>query len=93
MSTADRVRDNPASSRYELPLEEGVAFVDYSLRDGLITLLYPEVPRALRGRGVGAELVEGVLKDVRRRGLKIVPRCPFIASHIIGHPQHRDMLA
>lgn len=93
MSTVERIQDNPTLSRYELRFDEGVAFVDYRLQDGIVALLYPEVPRALRGRGLGSELVEGVLKDVRRRGLKVVPRCPFIAAHLVSHPEHRDLLA
>ncbi len=53
------VRDNPALSRYEMPVEGGIAFVDYRRAPGVVTLLYAEVPPALAGRGLGAELARG----------------------------------
>jgi hypothetical protein len=43
--------------------------------------------------GVGSRLAKGALDDVRRRGLKVVARCPFIAAWLKRHPDYADLLA
>jgi predicted GNAT family acetyltransferase len=63
-------------------------------RDGArITLLHTEVPQSLSGRGIGSALARSVLEDIRRRGLRVVPRCEFIAGFIQRHPAYTDILA
>ena len=59
----------------------------------MITITHTEVPAALRGRGIGSQMMHGVLKDVRARGLKVIPRCPFVADFINRHPAYADLLA
>jgi uncharacterized protein len=46
-----------------------------------------------RGRGLASQLVAGALENVRARGLKVVPRCPFVRAYIARHPEYRDLLA
>ena len=48
---------------------------------------------AYEGRGFGSRLAEAALDDARRRGLAVVPLCPFIAWYIDKHPEHGDMVA
>ena len=65
----------------------------YRLADGVMTFTHTEVPAALRGRGIGSQMMHAVLQNVRAQGLKVVPRCPFVADFIDRHPQHADLLA
>jgi uncharacterized protein len=51
-----------------------------------------EVPPALGGRGVGSALVRGVLEAARARGLKVVPKCPFVSAFMGRHPEFNDLL-
>jgi predicted GNAT family acetyltransferase len=87
------VADNPERHRYELPTEGGIAFVDYAARDGALVFRHTEVPEALSGRGVGSRLVRGALEDARRRGLSVVPLCPFVRAYVDRHPEFRDLVA
>ena len=88
------VKDNPATSRFEMASGGAVAFVEYGATgDGRIVLLHTEVPEALSGQGVGSKLVRGTLDAVRAEGLKVVPRCEFVAAYIGRHPEYRDMVA
>jgi len=89
----DSVRDNPQRRRYELDVEGGVAFIDYRRNDGIVTMIHAEVPHALRGGGVGSELVRGALALVRRHGDRVVPACPFVAYYVRRHPEVHDLLA
>jgi predicted GNAT family acetyltransferase len=87
------VKDNPEKSRYELELERGMAVALYRKGDGHLVVYHSEVPREVEGRGIGSTLVRGMLDDMRVKGLKIVPRCGFVAAFIRRHPAYQDLLA
>jgi predicted GNAT family acetyltransferase len=89
----DGVRDNKDRFRYELVVDgEVVAFVQYNMRGGRILLVHTEVPDAYSGHGYATTLVAGALDDIRRRGLEIVPVCPFVERYIERHPEYDDMV-
>ena len=48
------------------------------------------VPDALRGIGVGRELVAALVEDSRKEGYKIVPLCPFVNKERGAHPEWAD---
>jgi predicted GNAT family acetyltransferase len=87
------VRDNKALSRFELDVENGIAFADYRMAPGVVTVNYTEVPAALRGRGIGAKLSRAVLEHIRAEGLKVIPRCGYFAGFIRDHPEYHELLA
>jgi predicted GNAT family acetyltransferase len=37
-------------------------------------------------------LVEAALTDIRVRGLRVVPLCPFVAGYIRRHPEYADLV-
>ncbi len=88
-----QVTDNPAMGRFEMRSGDGTAFVEYRRAGDRIALLHTEVPEALSGKGVGSKLVRGTLNAVRAEGLKVVPRCEFVAAYVARHPEYRDLLA
>jgi predicted GNAT family acetyltransferase len=47
----------------------------------------------LRRRGFASRLVHDALGAARARGLKVVPRCSFVANYIAQHPEFGDLLA
>ena len=87
------VRDNWERRRYELEVDGGLALIDYRRSGGVVTMTHAEVPLALRGGGVGSELVRGALALVRQRGEKVIPLCPFVEYYIRRHPDVHDLLA
>jgi predicted GNAT family acetyltransferase len=87
------VRDNPATSRFEMTSGDSTAFVEYRRAGDRIVLVHTEVPEAMSGKGVGSTLVRGTLDALRAEGLKIVPHCEFVAAYIGRHPEYRDLLA
>jgi predicted GNAT family acetyltransferase len=83
------VRDNPAAGRYEALLGGEVAgYAEYRDRGGRRIFVHTVVDDAFAGRGVGTRLAAGALDDARARGLRIVPRCPFIRAFIKRHPEY-----
>jgi predicted GNAT family acetyltransferase len=87
------VTDNPAEHRFELKAGDHVAVAYYTLAPGVITFTHTEVPTALSGKGIGSKLARGALEQVRARGLKVVPKCPFIAAFIAKNAEFADLVA
>jgi uncharacterized protein len=87
------VRQNAVRHRFELDTDAGEALAFYRLDDGVMTFTHTEVPASLRGRGIGSALMRGALESVHAQGLKVVPRCPFVAAYIARNPEFGDLLA
>jgi predicted GNAT family acetyltransferase len=88
------VRDNPEKNRYEL-LEDGklLGVADYRPMGDQLAFPHTEIVPARRNQGLGAQLVQGALDDVRRKGAKVVPYCWFVAEFIEANPEYADLRA
>jgi predicted GNAT family acetyltransferase len=84
--------DNPDQRRYEVRVEGKVAgFAQYRVRPGQITFTHTEVDDRFEGQGLGSKLVAFALDDVRKRGLTVIPLCPFVRAYIQRHPESADV--
>jgi predicted GNAT family acetyltransferase len=91
---ANRVVDNPAALRYELWTDEVLAgWIQYTRAGDVVTLVHTDVDPAFEGHGLGSVLVAGTLDDVRARGKRIRPLCPFVAAYLRRHPEYADLVA
>ena len=80
------VRDDAGAGRYEvIEGDEVVGFLNYRLRDGILALVHTEIDAGHSGRGLAARLVTFALEDARRRGLSVLPYCPYVRSFIDEH--------
>jgi predicted GNAT family acetyltransferase len=87
------VRDNPDANRYELLVDGELAGVaDYRDRAGRRIFVHTVVDPAFAGRGLGNRLAKGALDDAVARGMRVVPRCPFIRAWLERHPEYRNRL-
>ena len=80
------VRDRREASRFEALVDGQTAFLQYERRPGAIVLVHTEVPEALRGKGIGSEVVRFALQSARAEGLTIVAQCPFVRDYLKKHP-------
>ena len=85
------VRDNTGLSRFELDVEGGLAFANYRRAAGTVIITHTETPRALRGRGIASELVQGALELIRADGGKVVAGCGFVVDYLRRHPEFSDL--
>ena len=91
---ATDVIDHPDRSRYELTVDGVLAgHVEYRVDPEAIQLIHTEVYDAYSGHGLGTVLAKAVLDDIRARGLKMVPACPFIAEYVRTHADYQDLIA
>lgn len=88
------VRDAPEQHRYEAWDAGTLAgFAEYRLEPSTIVFVHTEVDPAFEGRGIASGLATFALDDARRRGLTVVPLCPFFAAFIRRHPEYADLVA
>lgn len=81
------VIDNTEAERYELELNGEISVANYQLQGNNLVITYVGVPPALRGQGVAAKLMDGVVADARQRGLKIIPICSYAAAYMQRHAE------
>lgn len=88
-----QVVNDPAQLRYELRVDSTLAgFLAYRLESGSVVLVHTDVEPRFEGRGLGGRLVRGALDDIRARGLRVVPLCPFAAAYIRRHDEYADLV-
>lgn len=91
--SAVEVVDAPDRSRFEASVDGVVVgYAEYILTNDLIVFSHTEVDPSFEGRGVGSALVRHSLDAVRRRGLAVLPVCPFYQQWIGAHPDYQDIV-
>ena len=91
--TADEVRLDETEHRYEITEDGAVAgFVTYHDRDGVRSLLHTEIDPAYEGRGLASRLIEAALDDLRERGLRLRPVCPFVRAFLDKRPEYVELV-
>ena len=88
------VRDDPQELRYELLDDSGVMIgeIRYVLEPGAVALVHTEVDPEFQGHGLADELVQGAVNDLRERGLKMIPVCPYVRAWLRRHPEQADLV-
>ena len=87
------VRDNKARQRFELDVEDQIAFANYRQTPQAVIITHTETPRSLRGRGIASELVQGALEMIRADGHKVIAGCGFVVDYLDKHPEYADLVA
>jgi predicted GNAT family acetyltransferase len=87
------VTDNPNALQYEVTVDgEPAGLIRYTIDGDRVTLVHTEVEPRFEGHGVGAQLVRDALDDLRARGKKVRPQCPFVRAYIERHPRYADLV-
>jgi predicted GNAT family acetyltransferase len=94
MNYADKkLRIDAASSRIELELEGGTAFIEYKLSGHTLFLIHTEVPPELEGKGVGGAIVLKTFQYAKENGYEIVPLCPFVQTYLERHKEWKAIVS
>jgi predicted GNAT family acetyltransferase len=84
---------NDARSRYEGRIDgEVVTVLDFVRRGDVLLLTHTGTEPAFRDRGLASEVTRAALADVRRRGEKVRPSCPFAVDFLDENPQYADLV-
>ncbi len=94
MDWLKQVVNNQEESRFEIKVDQEVAFAEYRERKEYIIYPHTVVPEAIGGRGIGEALATYAMQYARENDLKIKPYCPFIARFMkIKLEEYGDLLA
>jgi predicted GNAT family acetyltransferase len=89
---SDAFRDNADENRFELKTDGGMAWADYSRRNGRLIIPHVEADISLRGSGAAGRLMEQVALAARAEGSKITPLCSYAAAWMRRNSQFADLL-
>ncbi len=87
------ITDAPEASRYEATLDGELAGVlEYVVKHERLALVHTEVDPRFEGRGIGSALARFGLEDARRRGLRVIPSCPYVRAFLERHHEYDDVV-
>ncbi len=76
------IYNNTNENRYEIITDGHVSFAAYRLQGNQLSIDHVFVPEELRGQGMAAKIMEGVVADAKQRGLTIVPVCSYAQAYM-----------
>lgn len=88
--------ESESRGRYEARVEdrEGSGELTYSrVSPTKIIADHTGVDESLRGTGVARALVERLIADARRDGIRIVPQCSYVLAQFRRNPDWSDVMA
>jgi uncharacterized protein len=89
---ATEIRNNGEQCRYELAIDgKLVGIADYRIVGDVVVFPHTEIERSRRGQGLGAQLVQYALDDVRATNRRVEPQCWYVAEFIGQHPEYADL--
>lgn len=86
------IRHQPDRDRFQTEVDDETCVLDYRLDAGVMAMNRVYVPKPVEGRGIASKLTRFALDHCRSEGLKVVPRCPYVASWIKRHDDYADLV-
>ena len=83
---------NEKTNRFELPIGEAIAYIDYGWRKEELVLFYIYVPIPHRGKGYSSALIEYAMQYARDKKVKVIVHCSYINRYLRMHPEHHDLV-
>jgi len=71
---------------------DGGAVLEYSIQGDRFVFDHTEVPPALRGQGIAAQLAHFAFNHARQHNWRVVPACSFIDAFLRRNPQFADLV-
>jgi predicted GNAT family acetyltransferase len=87
------VTDAPERHRFEIHVGSDLAgFTVYRVQGDRYAFTHTEIDSRFSGGGLASILVRDTLEEMRRRGISVLPYCPFVRRYISRHPQYLDLV-
>ncbi len=80
------------SGRFEIEQDGRIAYLEYEISGGVLTLVHTEVPPELRKKGLASELAKTAFDWAREHHMKVDVVCPSVAAYIERHPEYADLV-
>lgn len=86
------VTNNNEQQRFEVHLDDAVAFLEYRFYKNDIALMHTVVPEQLSGRGLASALAHHALEWAKEHHKKVMVYCPFVAAYLKKHPEYNYLI-
>ncbi|GGO41626.1 GNAT family N-acetyltransferase [Deinococcus humi] len=87
------IKENEERQRYEIYVGDQLAgHTEYRPVGHARLLPHTEINERYEGQGLGSQLIQFALDDLRARGLNAVPTCPFVVAFIRKHPDYLELV-
>ena len=86
------VINNEAEKRFEIHLNDAVAFLEYRYHNGDIALMHTLVPDELSGKGLATILAKYALDYAKENKLPVVVYCPFVSGFLKKNPEYNSLV-
>jgi predicted GNAT family acetyltransferase len=86
------VANNVERSRFEADVDGHTAVLDYLLDGDAIAFTHTLVPVPVQDRGVGSALARTALDYAEAHGLRVEPRCAFVAAFVEEHERYQHLV-
>jgi predicted GNAT family acetyltransferase len=80
------INHDAAAHRFTATVEDHLAVLDYTLVGGVMSIMHTNVPPAVQGRGIAAELMAAALSAARASGWTVDPVCSYAVEYLRRHP-------
>jgi uncharacterized protein len=85
LQTEQRAVDRQVSAE----LDGQAGLLTYELDGDVMGITHVRVPRAIRDRGVAAQLMRSALEMAAANGWSVKPICPYAVTYMTRHPEER----
>lgn len=87
------VTHHPETQSFDLTVDGQHCYVRYVMHGPVMALTSTQVPAAVGGRGIAAELVKAALDYASAQQLKIQPVCSYVVTYLQRHPEYQTLVA
>ncbi|MDR3069626.1 MAG: N-acetyltransferase [Propionibacteriaceae bacterium] len=88
------IRLNESENWYEVLLDGNRVALAHFVPNGEVRIFdHTETDEDHEGQGLAGQVVQFALDDVRAKGLKICPTCPYVIHWLKQHPDYIDLVA
>ena len=86
------ITNNTTNKRFEVLLDDNLAFLEYRIHDGTIALMHTEVPEILGGKGIAGALAAYAFNYAKENNLPVIVYCPFVLTYLKRHPEYQSQV-
>ncbi|KOY84515.1 hypothetical protein AD998_20170 [bacterium 336/3] len=87
-----KVTNNETNQRFEIAIENEIAYLEYRWYKGDLALMHTLVPTEFKRRGIASSLVKFALEYAKEKQLKIIVYCPFVGKYLKNHTEYSFLI-
>lgn len=92
MNSTLHITDNSNEFRFETPVGNALAFINYRWEHGKLALMHTEVPEEAEGKGIAGELTKFALAQAQLQQRRVLVFCPYISAYLKRHPEYKELV-